>query len=267
MGMKKLPICYVYGLFRPDTGQIFYVGMGRGERAWQHQATRKRGRGHKDNIICKMIDDLGYSDIPVVILREGLSQQEAIDLEIALIYAIGRHPHGPLVNATKGGEGWKDGDLSPEFLKGHAEKIRRVRSTPVSRSNTSRQMKAQWSDPSYRAKLLSPGVIAKRAVGIRASRKKPGWKAKASGAGRRMWSVPRFWWTDGTNEIRSEVCPDGWYRGRCCHSNLGQKKTAEQRAAISVAKSGKICITNGINSRYVALENEIPQGWWRGQHH
>jgi hypothetical protein len=29
--------CYVYGLFRPDTGRIFYIGMGKNNRAWDHQ--------------------------------------------------------------------------------------------------------------------------------------------------------------------------------------------------------------------------------------
>lgn len=99
---------YVYGLFRPDTCSIFYIGMGQEQRAWWHQTYRKRGRSHKDNIICKVIDDLGYSECPVVIIKDELTKQEAIDLEIALIYAVGRHPNGPLVNKTAGGDGSLD---------------------------------------------------------------------------------------------------------------------------------------------------------------
>jgi hypothetical protein len=99
---------YVYALFRPDTGGIFYIGMGKGLRYAYHVKCRKRGRSRKDNLICKMIDDLGYPDIPVVFVRDGMTVAEAWDLEIALIYAIGRHPHGPLLNLTAGGNGGLD---------------------------------------------------------------------------------------------------------------------------------------------------------------
>jgi hypothetical protein len=94
---------YVYGLFRPDNGQVFYIGLGRGDRAWQHAAKRRRGRSYKDNVLCQLIDDRGYPCVPVVVLRNHLTRDEAAALETALIYAIGRHPHGPLTNAQDGG--------------------------------------------------------------------------------------------------------------------------------------------------------------------
>jgi|tagenome__1003787_1003787.scaffolds.fasta_scaffold20474564_2 hypothetical protein len=93
---------YVYGLHRPDTGQLFYIGYGRGNRAWRHQAQRQRGRSHKDNVLCRIIDTLGYPGVPVVMIRRDMARDAAIELEAALIHAIGRHPHGPLTNIMPG---------------------------------------------------------------------------------------------------------------------------------------------------------------------
>jgi hypothetical protein len=41
------------------------------------QRFRKRGRSYKDNVICNMIDDLGYPEIPVVIVAKLDSTHEA----------------------------------------------------------------------------------------------------------------------------------------------------------------------------------------------
>jgi hypothetical protein len=95
---------YVYGLFRPDNGQIFYIGIGQGNRAWTHIKNRKREICYKNNVICKMIDELGYAEIPVVIFRDNLSREEASNLEEKFISNIGRHPYGPLTNVLKGGD-------------------------------------------------------------------------------------------------------------------------------------------------------------------
>jgi len=92
---------YVYVLFRLD-GEPFYVGKGRGRRWKFHATAASRERSHKAAIIRQIVQTCA---VPMVKVRDGLTEREAFETEIALIYAIGRQPFGPLTNCTDGGEG------------------------------------------------------------------------------------------------------------------------------------------------------------------
>lgn len=96
---------YVYMYFRPWNGQPCYVGKGIRGRWKLHL---RSGVNH-DNVnfarVFAKSNRLGLS-VPVVKVREHLTETEALETEIALIAAIGRKCHGgPLVNLTDGGEG------------------------------------------------------------------------------------------------------------------------------------------------------------------
>jgi hypothetical protein len=95
---------YVYILFR-ETGVPFYVGYGRNGRWLDHEKKAKRTSENKPalNVIRKMLK--GRDDIPKIKIAEGLGFDEANALEVVWIAAIGRRPHGPLVNQTDGGGG------------------------------------------------------------------------------------------------------------------------------------------------------------------
>jgi hypothetical protein len=94
---------YVYALFRED-GTPFYIGKGRGDRIGDHEREARAGRkGHRWALIRKM--QRAGIELPKCKLHEGLTNGTAQEYEIALIHAIGRGPHGPLVNLTDGGEG------------------------------------------------------------------------------------------------------------------------------------------------------------------
>lgn len=98
---------YVYGLFRLN-GQPCYIGKGRRGR-WTAHFKHSRNK-HLARIIAK-----SGGALPVVKIREGLTNAEATATEIALIAAIGRHAKGgPLVNMTDGGEGVQGLVHSPE---------------------------------------------------------------------------------------------------------------------------------------------------------
>lgn len=105
---------YVYMLFR-RTGIPFYVGKGRGKRWLEHEYCAKRGRSHKDNIICQMLS--AGLEVPKVKIAENLTNEQAVALEIAFIAAIGREPTGPLTNLTRGGDGVVD--MTPEIRAKH----------------------------------------------------------------------------------------------------------------------------------------------------
>ena len=99
-------IYYVYLLFR-ETGQPFYVGKGRDRRWLIHEYKARLGtepNRHKASIILNMLE-AGWTDIPKVKIAEHLTHDQACAYEAAWIMALGRHPNGPLVNLTDGGEG------------------------------------------------------------------------------------------------------------------------------------------------------------------
>src|SRR5579859_4183589 len=90
---------YVYVIFRPN-GIPCYVGKGHGKRDQLHEVKGSH------NLHLRAIFELAGGKLPRVRLREGLTDKEALALEIVFIRAIGREIHGgPLVNQTDGGEG------------------------------------------------------------------------------------------------------------------------------------------------------------------
>jgi len=93
---------YVYVLFRPWDGSPFYIGKGK-DRRWAKHAQRKTG--HIASVF-KKAARLGL-EVPIVKIRDDLSEAEAFEIEVALIRAIGRKDLGlgPLANQTDGGEG------------------------------------------------------------------------------------------------------------------------------------------------------------------
>src|ERR1017187_5910233 len=87
---------YVYVRFRPN-GVPCYIGKGTGSR-WS-----RKPETYNNSYLVRIAKKYGL--LPVVIIRNHLSEQEAFEIEKALIKAIGRGNDGPLANLTDGGEG------------------------------------------------------------------------------------------------------------------------------------------------------------------
>ena len=103
---------YVYILFR-TTGIPLYVGKGCRSRMTEHEREAKRGSNTRiSRVIRKMLSE--GEDIPKVKIRSGLTHEEAFEIEIAFIAAIGREPCGPLINITPGGLGASGYKLTDE---------------------------------------------------------------------------------------------------------------------------------------------------------
>lgn len=90
---------YVYAYFRPN-GDPCYIGKGRKRRWLEHEKMPNHYNRHFGSII----RNAGGS-LPKMKLVEKLTNDQAIIIERGLIAAIGRHPNGPLVNLTDGGDG------------------------------------------------------------------------------------------------------------------------------------------------------------------
>lgn len=79
---------YVYLLIDKTNGEIFYVGKGQGNRIFQHELQALKADLDEDKIDDKIrrINELNSTDsIGYCILRHGLSKQEAIVTEAAVI--------------------------------------------------------------------------------------------------------------------------------------------------------------------------------------
>ena len=96
--MKTVNDCrfYVYAYLRKD-GTPYYIGKGTGRRAWRHNKT-DRIQAPADHS-------------QVLLLKDGLTSQEACDAEVLFIDQYGRKKDGGiLVNWTAGGDGLADPD-------------------------------------------------------------------------------------------------------------------------------------------------------------
>ena len=138
-------MAYVYAIFTPDSTPL-YIGVGNGNRVFQH--TAKRCQNPILQKYLQRAEDAGV-ECPRVILRDNLARAEAFEIEIALIAAIGRRPHGPLANMADGGEG------GPNVWTGQkhtAEAIEKIKQASTGRSHT----------PETRAKIAAANLGAKR---------------------------------------------------------------------------------------------------------
>ena len=94
---------YVYEHTRADTGAVFYVGKGKGGRAYE---MRNRNSAH-----CSIVTELraGGLDAVVRIVRDNMSEPCAYTLEKMLI-ARRRETSGEMVNVCDGNVGFYSPD-------------------------------------------------------------------------------------------------------------------------------------------------------------
>lgn len=87
---------YLYEHKNPKTGEVFYIGIGSGRRAYDKY---RRSRFWKNYV--------NKHDFVVCIVFDGLSWENACSLEMELIAKYGRRDlgRGPLLNMTDGGDG------------------------------------------------------------------------------------------------------------------------------------------------------------------
>ena len=105
---------YVYVHLNPNTKEVFYVGIGKGNRAWNQWAGRNK---FWENYVNKY----GFE---VELISENLTRKQAEKIEISLIADLGRRQideGGTLVNRSSGGEGSTGYTHTEEFKQKMSE--------------------------------------------------------------------------------------------------------------------------------------------------
>jgi GIY-YIG catalytic domain-containing protein len=131
---------YVYGLVRQN-GQICYIGKGKGRRADYHnQMGDAHYNHHLGNIILK------EGPLKVIKFNEGLTENDAFELEKELIAEFGRYPDGPLVNLSDGGEGSAGVKWPEEARRSRSEQAKAAGQRPPSRKGTTHTVTQETID-------------------------------------------------------------------------------------------------------------------------
>lgn len=150
-------MAYVYGHYKADTGELFYIGKGTGDRAWSKKDRNK----HWHHTVKKH----GYI---VKLLHEHLTEDEALTKEIALIAEVGLDN---LVNILPGGEGftsdiarknWQDPEVRQKMLDG----LKKAFQGEEFRKHRSEQAKARMAVPEARQNLSEKMKGNKNGIGI-----------------------------------------------------------------------------------------------------
>ena len=158
-------MAYVYGHYKADTGELFYVGKGSG-----HRLNQKTNRNpHWQRTVKK-------HGFVAKILVDGLTDEEAFAREIEMIVEVGLDK---LTNMDDGGKGWNSktaGEASRRAWEN--EEIRKKQHesrckswTPERKEKWLARMKEYWDNPdnrkkvgeSVRKRLQEPELKQKRA--------------------------------------------------------------------------------------------------------
>jgi hypothetical protein len=127
---------YVYTHLNPQTKEIFYVGIGKGNRAWNKGAGRNK---FWENYVNKH----GFE---VEIIAENITRNQAGKIEIELIAHLGRRQieeGGTLVNRSIGGDGGSGGYTHTEAWKRqHSERQLGKKKKPLSQEAKEKLSKA-----------------------------------------------------------------------------------------------------------------------------
>lgn len=154
---------YVYAYLRLDGETPCYIGKGTGDR-WLHLSKT----GGRNPHFVRLVQQAKALGTPLLRIKvaEGLSDQEALQLEADLIRLIGREANGgPLVNLT---DGW-DGPCGYKWTPEQIERVRPLRQgrrhSAESRAQTSASLKGRSKSPEHSANVSAALRGKKKAFG------------------------------------------------------------------------------------------------------
>jgi len=154
-------MAYVYGHYKADTGELFYIGKGTGKRAWGLDGRNP----YWNNVVNK-------HGIEIKILYDNLTEEAAYEKEKEIIAEVGLNN---LTNIAEGGQGitselakelaanrWSSDEYRKKHLEsmrkrsenGWSEKLKELYKTNIELYRTiSERNKKQSQDPEWRRKV------------------------------------------------------------------------------------------------------------------
>lgn len=137
--MKNSKVIYLHR--KKTDNSVFYVGMGNLKRAYCKQREKWWNR---------VVDKYGYV---IEIFRDGLTSEEAFELEIELIAKYGRIDlgNGQLINQTNGGITVQG--MSKSSLDKKKKSLKSVKRTEEWKSNISKALKGKVKGKEWRDKI------------------------------------------------------------------------------------------------------------------
>lgn len=170
---------YVYVIFRQN-GVPCYVGKGRGRRS-EHRALFSHNK-HLHSIYKQ-----SSGILPLVKIREHLTDKEACEIERAFIAAIGRNDlgQGSLVNFTDGGEGLSRRVITAETRAKLSKALKNTPRTEEWRANMSKSRKGKKESEETRRKKSVAHTGTKKPWVSEALKGKPNPGVRAAQLGRK----------------------------------------------------------------------------------
>ena len=240
MAKQTSNIFYVYEHWRLDRDECFYVGKGKGNRAY---VVKDRNRHHK--AIMAKLNRIGFA-MEVRIVASGLSEQEAFDLEVRRI-AFWRESGVDLTNLTNGGEG-ATGLKHSEEMKRRLSELNKGKPAAFKGRTHTEETKRRLSELGKiaGAPKHSPEIIEKIADWHRGRKRSPETCAKISEKAKGRVSafkgrISPFRGVTRSEEVRLKISrakKEWWGEKRLENGGviIGRKLSDDERKAISERK-------------------------------
>ena len=178
---------YVYEHWRPDKDRPFYVGKGRGRRAW---LLRPRNP-HYANVARKLAA-LGLC-VEVRLVVGEMTAEQACAVEIERIRHL-RSAGVELTNMTDGGEGMLN--PSPEVRQKYSILFKNIVRTPEWCANISKGVSNQSAETRAKRSASMTGIVrsAETRAKVSAAKRNPSpeTREKSRQAALRSWAKPEF---------------------------------------------------------------------------
>ena len=236
---------YIYGYFEPGSEVPFYIGKGRGKRAYVHLEPKhlQREQWPFHRRLRKMV---GAEVRPrIEIIERGLTEDAAFAAERRLIATYGRRNNrtGVLLNLTDGGDGPVGRVVSQE--------TRELLSQINTGKTVSPEVRAKMS-AALKGRKHSPEHVARRAASRCGSRVRPETLTKMRDAGVRQMQNPEARARIAESNSRREWSPEA--RAEVSKANRGQLVPPERRERIGATLSKPVesydPVTGEIVARY-----------------
>jgi hypothetical protein len=124
---------YVYRYSNPASGEPFYIGKGKGERAWSH--LKRKDQHHLTHKIQKMLREGVLPDIDFIVSEVDEELANLVEQEAISKYGRLNLRTGLLLNLTNGGDGTSGRIATPEMLANMSKGRKGIKDTEQGRAN------------------------------------------------------------------------------------------------------------------------------------